>query len=168
MKLEKLNDDNLIVFLSKIYIDKHKISFNNDLEDNFKLIFKTLGSYYDIDMFGYYNITVYQDSIYGVVLCIKRENIDFYNYYDDHIDMKISIIKNKFVFKLNDNSIINEKVLKFTYLIIYNGGIYIIPKKTINDYDMGYILENSKLIFGAEATTVLDRCRYINTSKVFI
>lgn len=169
MKLEKLNDDNLIVFLNKFYIDKYKFSLDKNLEECFKELFKVLSAYHGVEISGYYNISVYQDNIYGCILCIEREDIDFYNYYDDHIDMKISIVKNnRFIFKVNDNSVIDKRLLKYIYLIIDNNDIYLMPKRTISQYDLGRIIENSKIIFGAKANDILDRCKYINTSKVFV
>ena len=42
MKLEKLCDDNLIVFLNKFYINKFKLSIRDNLEECFKKLFKIL------------------------------------------------------------------------------------------------------------------------------
>lgn len=169
MKLEKLNDDNLIVFLNKFYVDKYKFSLIDDLEEYFRNMFKILGNYYNIDVKGYYDVTIYQDNIYGYILKINREDIDFYGYYDDHIDMKITILKNsKFIFKISDYSLIREDVLKYCYLGKYKGDLYLIPKKTINQYALGYIIENCKIIFGSDADEILSRYIQINTSKIFV
>ena len=169
MKLEKLSDDNIIVFLNKLYIKKLGFSTDNNLDDNFKNLFKIISEQYDIDIVGYYDIKLYQDNIYGYILNIKREDIDFYNYYDDHIDMKISIIKNgRFLFLLDQNSVINDRILKYVYLIKNGGNIYLLPKKTINQYDLGYVIENTKIVYGNESDIILDRGKYINTNNIFV
>ena len=169
MRLEKLNDDNLIVFLNKIYINKYKLSIKDNLEDYFRNLFKILSDYYNIEIRGYYNIKIYEDNIYGFIIDIKREEIDFYNYYDDHIDMKINIIKNnKFIFQIDDCSLIEHNILKYIRLLKEHKNLYFVPKKTINQYGLGYIEENCKIIYGKKAHEILDRGEYINTSKIFV
>lgn len=169
MKLEKLSDDSLIVFLNKFYIDKYKFSIKDNLEDYFRNLFKILNNYYNIEITGYYDIKIYQDNIYGFILDIRREDLDFYGYYDDHIDMKISILKdNKFIFKIDDCSLIGDSVLKYCYLLKDNKSLYFVPKKTINQYCLGYVIENCKIIYGTKANEILNRGEYINTSKVFV
>lgn len=169
MKLEKLSDGNLIVFLNKFNIDKYKLSVKDNLEEYFRNLFKVLDYYYNIEFNGYYDIKIYQDSIYGFILDIKREDIDFYGYYEDHIDMKISILKdNKFIFKIDDYSLIDNGVLKYCYLLKDYKNLYFVPKKTINQYYLGYVIENSQIIYGTKANEILNRGEYINTSKVFV
>lgn len=169
MKLEKLSDDNLIVFLNRFYADKYQFSIENNLEDCFRNFFKILNNNYNIEINGYYDIKVYQDKIYGFILNIKREDVDFYSYYDDHIDMKISILKaNKFVFKIDDYSLVNKDILKYCYLLKDNKNLFFIPKKTINQYYLGFIIENCKIIYGIEAKEILNRGENVNTSKIFV
>lgn len=169
MKLEKLSDDNIIVFLNKFYIKKLDFSIDKNLDKSFKGLFKIMSNYYDIEIIGCYNIKIYQDNICGYIINIEREDIDFYNYYDDHIDMRINIIKgDKFIFKVDENSVIDSNVLKYVYIIKNNDNLYLIPKRTINQYELGNIIENTKIIYGNEANVVLDRGKYINTSKVFV
>ena len=100
---------------------------------------------------------------------IKREDIDFYGYYDDHIDMKISILKDdKFVFKIDDCSLVNNNILKYCYLLKDNKNLFFIPKRTINQYYLGYIIENCKIVYGTKAIDVLNKGQYLNTNKIFV
>ena len=169
MKLEKLSDDNLIVFLNNFCVNKYKFSIKDNLEDCFRKLLKRLNKYYNIETNGYYDIKIYQDNIYGFILDIKKEDIDFYGYYDDHIDMKISILKdNKFVFKIDDYSVMSKDILKYCYLLKENKNLYIVPKRTINQYLLGYIIENCRIIYGMKANEILNRGEHINTSKVFV
>ena len=169
MKLEKLSDDNLIVFLNSFCVDKYKFSIKDNLEDSFRNFLKRLNKYYNIETNGYYDIKIYQDNIYGFILDIKKEDIDFYGYYDDHIDMKISILKdNKFVFEIDDYSLVDKDVLKDCHLLKQNKSLYFVPKQTINQYHLGYIVENCKIIYGTDANEILNRGEYINTNKVFV
>ena len=78
MKLEKLNDGNLIVFLNKFNLNKSTLSIKDNLEEYFKNLFKILNNYYNIEIKGYYDISIYEDNIYGFIIDIKREDMDFY------------------------------------------------------------------------------------------
>lgn len=169
MKIEKLNDDNFIVFLNKLYLNNNQFELKKDFEIYFKNLFKVLNKFYNIEIVGYYDIKIYCDKIYGYVLDIKKEKIDFYDYYDDHIDMRITINNNqKFVFKINDNSVLDESTLKCSYLIQEKKNIYLIPKKTINQYSLGNIIENSVIIYGYLAEDIIKKGKDIKTKQVFV
>lgn len=169
MKIEKLNDDSLIVFLNKFYIEKNNFSLKNNLENYFKKIFKILNDCYSIEIIGYYNIRIYRDKIYGYVLEMNKEDLDFYNYYDTHIDMKITISNfDRFVFKLNSNSLLEKRLLNFCYLIKYDKDIYLIPKKTITQYYLGNLIENCKIIYGSKAREILENSERINSKYIFV
>ena len=169
MKLEKLSDDNIIVFLNKFYIRKLDFSVGKNLNKSLKNLLKIISDYYDIEVSGYYNIKIYKDNVYGYILDIEREDVDFYNYYNDHINMKINLISgNKFVFKVENNSVMSPNILKYVYIIKNNYNIYLLPKKTIDQYELGSIIENTKTVYGKEADIILDRGKYININKVFV
>lgn len=169
MKVEKLDDDKLIVFLNNYYLKKNNFSLKNNLEMYFKNLFLKLSEFYDITIKGFYDITIYQDNLFGVILDIKKEDIDFYSYYDDHIDMKIKIMKKeKFIFKLDKFSILDNKVLQYCKLYILKNDLYIIPKKTINDIILGMLLESSTILYGEDSYKVINNARLINSKKVFV
>jgi len=169
MKIEKLSDDNFIVFLNKLYLRNNKLELKKDFEIYFKNLFKTLSDSYSINISGYYNIKIYCDKVYGYILDIKQEEIDFYDYYDDHIDMKISINDNqKFLFRLNNMSVLNKCMLDYCYLFKDNNDIYAVPKKTINQQLLGNLIENSFIVYGDAAKMLIRRCQDIKTKQVFV
>lgn len=169
MKIERLSEDNFIVFLNNLYINNHKLQLNANFEECFKLLFKTLSNSYNIDISGYYDIKIYCDKLYGYILNIKREDLDFYDYYDEQIDMKISINEDqKFLFKLKDTSVLNKIILEYCYLFKDEKHVYILPKKTINQQLLGNIIENSEIIYGCAAQNILMRCKDIKTKQVFV
>lgn len=169
MKIEKLNEDNFIVFLNKLYLNNNQFELKKDFEDNFKNLFKVLNNCYNIEISGYYDIKIYCDKIYGYILDIRREEIDFYNYYDDHIDMKITINNNqKFVFKIKDNSVLDNTTLNYCNLLKINKDIYLIPKKTIDQYSLGMLIENSSVIYGNSAEIIINNSKEIKTKQVFV
>lgn len=169
MKIEKLNDDNYIVFLNRLYIGNNNFELKKDFEEYFKNFFKILNSYYNIDVIGYYDIQIFCDNLYGYVLEIKREQMDFYDYYHDHIDMKIIINdKQKFIYKMKSNSTLNKEVLKFCYLRKLNNEIYLIPKKTITQIQLGNLLENSDIVYGDKALEIQNKTENVRTKQIFV
>lgn len=169
MKIEKLNDDKLIVFLNNYYLKKNNISLKNNLEKHFKNLFMILNDCYDIEIKGFYNITIYQDYLFGIVLEMEKEELDFYSFYDDHIDMKIKIMKKeKFVFCVDKFALLDNKLLKECKLGVYKNKFYIIPKRTITEINKGFILENTQMIYGDLAYKILNTITIFNSKKVFV
>lgn len=171
MKIEKLDDDNFIVFLNKFYLKKNLFELKKNINIYFKDLFKVLNSFYNIEMIGYYNVRIFYDKIYGYILDIEKEgfDIDFCNYYDDHVDMRILINDPQiFLFKPYNNSLIDEKILKYCYLKKLDSDIYLVPKKTINQYQLGNLIENSIIIYGIRANEILNKCKTICTKEVFV
>lgn len=169
MKIEKLNEDNFIVFLNKLYLNNNEIELKKDFEIYFKKLFKVLNDFYNIEISGYYDIIIYCDKIYGYILDIKKEHIDFYDYYDDHIDMKITINYNqKFVFKINDYSVLDEVTLNYCHVVKDKKTIYLMPKKTINQYALGNLIENSTIIYGDSAQIIVRKSKDVKTKQVFV
>ena len=120
-----INDDiNTVIYINKEY--SSDIDFSNELEieNYFKKIFNKLKTFYNISIKGFYNIDVYLDNYYGIVLNLEKENIDYYDYFDNHIDMQFRIKKySSFLYKLNDFSL--EKILfcfveKFCFYCLTN------------------------------------------------
>lgn len=169
MKIEKLDDDNFIVFLNKLYLNKNLFELKKNLDIYFKNLFKTLNECYNIEIMGYYNIKIFRDKIYGYILNIEKEDIDFYDYYDSHVDMRITINDDqKFIFKLNNQSVIDKEVLKYCHIRKLKDDVYLVPKRTINQYYLGYLVENSSIIYGVKADDIIKKSVDIKTNQIFV
>lgn len=169
MKIEKLNEGNFIVFLNKLYLKNNKFELKQNLERYFKNLFKKLNQFYGIEVLGYYNIKIYCDKIYGYILDIKKEDLDFYDYYDDHIDMRIEMSDSeKFIFKIMDHSVLKKDTLNYCHILKYKHNLYLVPKKTINQYILGKIIENCIFIYGKSSKQILLNAKEIKIKQVFV
>lgn len=139
-----LVDNNYIIYIKKEYID---IDFNDkqQLEIYFQKLFKKLRDIYYIEIKGYYNITVYIDSFYGAVLEIKKEEFEYYDYLDNQVDMRISIINTKFLYAVND-IILKDKVNVYKS----KDHLYLAIKTCLSKRDMNYLTEFSKVVYNTE------------------
>jgi len=148
MKVNIIDDNNVIVFLNKFNIKSIDFKNRENIEKNFRNIFLKLKHIYKLDIKGYYDIKIYIDKYYGVVLQINYEEIEYIDYQDSQIDMRVNIISdNEFLYKIEDIFIIDEKIFKDIDIYIFKEEYYIKIKKDLNDYDMAFILESSNLIY---------------------
>ena len=74
----------------------------------FKKLFLKIKDNYQICMNGFYNVDIYLDSIYGIILELKEEKLEFIEYYEDEIDMRISIHEDEFLYQIDDILKINR------------------------------------------------------------
>ena len=125
MKIEF--SDILIIYFCNEYL-KHKNYSIAKIEDSFKDIFKNLKYNYGIEINGYYDIDVYIDKSYGIVIEMKKEEFDL-DYYDQ-VDMTITFHNEKFLYEVDDISV-NKKIYKYK-------NKYYVDK---------YIPEHSKIIY---------------------
>ena len=100
MRLETDNDK-IIVYLKKELIGSIDFSDMDNLENYFKNIFLKLKNIYEIELKGYYNINVYIDKIYGIVLELIQENIEYGEYFNQ-IEMRIIPINTTFLYLIDD------------------------------------------------------------------
>lgn len=135
MKIKYIDED-----IFDIYIIKDKIinvDFNNDkaLEKYLKKLFKVLKDDYSVNIEGFYDVVIYIDKYYGIVIHMEKENLDYYNYYKE-VDMRISIKNSTFLYQVDDY-IKNKKIH------IINNNMYL---EITNPSDLIYIIENSNSI----------------------
>ena len=147
-----IDNNKFIVFLNK------KLDLDNKLklEKYFKKLFNKIKNQFDIEVNGYYNIDIYSDKYYGTIIEIIKEDLDYYNYFNQ-IDMEV---------KLNDNVFLYE--IDYEYLnisIINNSNIYKLKDKLyiqVKDNNiLNKILEYSNIIYGEKIKYVLKNSKKV-------
>ena len=127
MKIEYT--DKLVIYINNKYLENKNIDFNN-IESCLKEICESLNENYKIKLKGLYNIDIYIDTNYGIVLELEKEDLDIDDYFDQ-IDMQIIIHKEKFLLEINNLD------------SFYNHKIYIYRNKYYSDYlniEMGNLI----------------------------
>ena len=134
MKIKYIDENIFDIYIIK---DKLNIEFNNDraLEKYLKELFKVLKDDYSVNIEGFYDVVIYIDKYYGIVIHMEKENLDYYNYYKE-VDMRISIKNSTFLYQVDDY-IKNKKIH------IINNNMYL---EITNPSDLIYIIENSNSI----------------------
>ena len=105
------NNDKLVIYLTNNYLNKKNIDVN-DIENCFYKIFDILKEKYQMKFNGLYDVNIYIDLKYGIVIELIDENfnIDYYN----QIDMQIKVLNTEFLLKINDlEPFLNSKIYKY-------------------------------------------------------
>ena len=144
MSVHVINDNILDIYLKKEIIKDIDFKDKENLENYLKKIFRILKDKYDIKIEGYYEIDAYIDNNYGVILNLNREDFDYYDYFKNQVDMKISIIDNEFLYEVED---IPKSLLNKVNVIIEDDKIYLKINKKLKDIEMMKLLESSKIIY---------------------
>lgn len=126
-----------------------KINFDNKdtLENYFQDFFLKLKNNYKFDVCGFYEIKIYIDNYYGVVISMIKEDIDYFDYFNANIDMKISKPqKINFLYKIDDLFLLDKKMLKKMIIYYYQNNYYLKIKK-ISDKEFTKLLEFCEIIY---------------------
>lgn len=141
----KFIDENIF----DIYIKKDglgNVDFNNkdNIEKYLKKLFRILKNKYFVKIEGFYNITIYIDKYYGVIFHLEKEELEYYDYFKNQVDMRIISIDTEFLYLVDDipNGLSNK-----IKICIINNNIYLKIKKELTNLEMMNLIENSKIIY---------------------
>lgn len=148
--------DNLIVlYLNKILCENINIQDKETLNKYLKKLLLKLQDNYNLEFNGYYDITLYIDKYYGVIIEIKKEELEYLDYFVNSIEINAKILEDSFLYEINDITF-NDNYLLYTL----NGNIYIKINREVNSIFMGKILEKtSRIIYGKERKTIIKKAK---------
>lgn len=146
MKLLK-NDNNLIVFFNK----KKQINFNDseETESFLKDLILILNKTYNIRIDGYYDAKIHVDRNYGCIIELKKETLEYFDYYETSVELNFKVYNEKFVYEIENYNYFDQKH-NFYKL---KEKLYLDLEK-INAIELGRILEYSKIIYGKKAEEI--------------
>lgn len=140
MKVEMLSNT-IIVYL----LDNKKYNEDSDIKKILINVFDNLEKYYNITFTTNYNLELYINRYYGMILEIT-ENEDFI--YDDIVNLKLNVLRDTlFLYEVDDPlEYINYEIY------YYNDKFYVNAKREdIN------LIENSNLVYGDIVYKIIGR-----------
>ena len=140
MKVEMLSNT-IIVYL----LDNKKYNEDSDIKKILINVFDNLKKYYNITFDSDYNLELYINRYYGMILEIT-ENEDFI--YDDIVNLKLNVLRDTlFLYEVDDPlEYINYEIY------YYNDKFYVNAKREdIN------LMENSNLVYGDIVYKIIGR-----------
>ena len=91
-------DDNILIILGNFYLKDYNLNDYNEIEKN---LFKILKKH-TIELNGYYNVFIYQDKNYGLIIDMQKENLEYLDYFNNQIELNIEIIEDSFLYEIDD------------------------------------------------------------------
>ena len=140
MKVEMLSNT-IIVYL----LDNKKYNEDSDIKKILINVFDNLEKYYNITFTTDYNLELYINRYYGMILEIKEnENL----IYDDIVNLKLNVLRDTlFLYEVDDPlEYINYEIY------YYNDKFYVNAKR--EDIDL---IENSNLVYGDIVYKIIGR-----------
>lgn len=140
MKVEMLSNT-IIVYL----LDNNKYNEESDIKKILIDVFDNLEKYYNITFTSDYDLELYINRYYGMILEIT-ENEDFI--YDDIVNLKLNVLRDTlFLYEVDDPlEYINYEIY------YYNDKFYVNAKR--EDIDL---IENSNLVYGDIVYKIIGR-----------
>lgn len=144
MSIRFIDEFNFDIYIKRELINNIDFKDKVSLENYLKKMFKTLKDKYYIAIEGFYDITIYIDKYYGVVLHLEKDEMDYYEYFKNQVDMKLSIIDTEFIYKIDD---IPFNILNKIKIFSKNNNIYIKLKEQLTNLEMMNLLEYSEVTY---------------------
>ncbi len=154
-----MNDDvNMIIFLNKMYLEEINFDDKEQLEKYFQKLFRLLKSNYQIEISGYYEIDIYIDDFYGMILELQHEELEYFGYFDDEIEMQLIIHQEPFLYEIEDYFWIDEHLKENISIYQYQNRLYLQINHPISNYLLGRILENSEVHYKKNCKSIVKDC----------
>ncbi|MCI8777801.1 MAG: hypothetical protein HFI86_00370 [Bacilli bacterium] len=143
-----VSDEDITIYLNRYYTKQTDFLDLNALEEYMNDLFFNLKNSYNLKISGYYNIDAYIDNNYGVIITMRHEDIEYYDYLIDQIDTQVTIHNNaNFLYKIADFFGAKNYLNNINYsLYKYNNELYIKLNDQIDNINFGNLLEYCKEI----------------------
>ncbi len=142
-----IDEFNYLLFV----LDRNKIpniANETELTEYLKKIFNSLKTRYNFEIYGYYNVKIYLDNYFGMIIKLNKENSEYLTYYSKQIEMKITIADNDLLlYRINDFYGIDQRILQKSNIYLYDKKLYLELTEEKKSIMLGHLLELSELIF---------------------
>ena len=154
-------DENIVIFLDKIYLHTLDLTNQNLIEKKLIKLINKIQNKYNINLNGYYNVFIYKDNNYGLIIDMQKEELEYLDYFNNQIELNIEVIEDSFLYIIEDIFWLNKSILN--KCIIYKNGdtIYLKAKDNLNNFELGIILENGEIIYGKQANNIKKKSQII-------
>lgn len=166
MKIMINDENNIVIFLNKLNIQDINFEDREQLESYFRKLFNMLNNNYNLKISGFYYIYIYVNDIYGIIIEMDKQVIDFIEFYNNQIDMHITIIKNaKVLYEIKDPFFLDDNTKNKVEIYTYKGNIFLMVKEDLDNITMGRIIENSNIVYGIIADRIVANKKVIALNK---
>lgn len=142
MNIKFIDDLTFNIYIKKEKLKNVNIENKDEIEKYLKTLISNLKSKYKLIIEGFYDVNVYVDKYYGIILNFNKEKLDYYDYFNG-IEMNITIKETSFLYKVNDIPINLLTKLKVTQI---NDDLYLKIIKDLNQKEFMNLMEHTEKI----------------------
>lgn len=147
-------DENIVIFLDKIYLHTIDLTNQNLIEKKLIKLINKIQNKYKIDLNGYYNVFIYKDNNYGLIIDMQKEELEYLDYFNNQIEMNSEVIEDSFLYKIEDIFRLDKKISQKFITYKNKENIYLKAKNKLTAIELGIILENGEIIYGKKARKI--------------
>ena len=156
MKVEHVSEYNFYIYLNKYYVADLELNDKQCVEEYFKKVFINLKNNYHLDIYGYYNIRVYANKQYGIIIDVFKLSNDYFKMPGNKVDMKIMIDSdNKFLYEIIDYFLIESYKNCIKNIYYKDEKYYLELDDTVDEVFYLYLIEHSNIIFNDVAYEIV-------------
>ncbi len=153
-----VDSNKVILYLNRMYIQALDFKDKEETEKYMKFLLTKLASKYDMNFSGYYLVHIYIDMSYGVIIEVKKEELEYLDYFTNQIEMNTKIIHGSFLYEVRN---LDEEVFNKFYVYKIKEKLYLRIKKELSDFEMGRVLENATIIYGKKADKIIRKAHLV-------
>lgn len=157
MKLLTLNNQ-ITLYLNNMYLHNLDLENKDAIQNYIKQMFTKISIKYDIEFDGYYIVKLYVDKNYGIIIEIKKEELEYLDYFSNQIEINTEVTSDSFLYEIDD---VDKNI--FSKFIIYKlfDKLYLKIKNQLSNIEMGNILEHAQIIYGSKAKTIIKKGKIV-------
>lgn len=144
MNIKYIDELTFDIYIKNQLIENINFDNKEDIEKYLKKLFKILNQKYKIIIEGFYNITIYIDKYYGIVIHLEKEELEYYEYYKNQVDMRLITVHTDFMYLVND---IPKSIIDKIKIENKDNNIYIKIINKLNDLEMMKLMEFSEIVY---------------------
>lgn len=144
MNIKYIDELTFDIYIKNQLIENINFDNKEDIEKYLKKLFKILNQKYKIIIEGFYNITIYIDKHYGIVIHLEKEELEYYEYYKNQVDMRLITVHTDFMYLVND---IPKSIIDKIKIENKDNNIYIKIINKLNDLEMMKLMEFSEIVY---------------------
>ncbi|MBR2833437.1 MAG: hypothetical protein IKE75_03285 [Bacilli bacterium] len=152
-----LKDNKIILYLNRFYFNNVDFNDKEGLNLYIKKLLQKLEDIYNLELKGFYTITMHIDKNYGVVMEIKGEDSLYLDYFSNTLDINLKVYEDNFLYDVSDVDISDDYDI-----YIYDNHIYVRFNKILSNIQMGRIMEKTNdILYGLQKEKVLKCCKVL-------
>lgn len=148
----------IILYLNRLYIESLDFTDKISVEKYLKQLLNKLKNKYDLEFDGYYDMTLYVDINYGVIIEVKKEELEYLDYFSNQIELNTKVVEGSFLYEV---SLINDYLLKKVIVYKLDDKIYLRVKKDLSNIKMALLLETAQIVYGKQAEKIIRNAKVL-------